>query len=153
MKCPLGDVESMERLRTTVESLLQELDVLEMETDTDVRIFTPILMRKLPAKWRENIIRNMGKHPTLELFRKLLRAEVGTLKAAEAYQAGDKALPQKNLNNSNRRWKKKTLVSTGGEMVRGSYGSTHREDNYELFLHLDTDTRLAACKDSASEAL
>ena len=62
-----------------MEGQLREMQDLGMDLSTCGRLLTPILMKKLPSKIKENIIRSTGtRHPSLQE-----NVAMQTMKAAE----------------------------------------------------------------------
>ena len=68
-------------------------------------------MKKLPSKFKENIIRSTGtRHPTLKEMRTALGDEMQTVRAAEVDQAGDRTQMHR-CHRKDKSWTKKTLIS------------------------------------------
>ena len=146
MKSPHGDIEELEIFRTDMESHLRELQALGIDLGTCGRVLTPLLMKKLPPKFKENIIRSTGsRHPTLMEMRTALGDEMQTMKAAEVDQAGDRTqVPRYHRKEKN--WPKKTLVSQTERTVCEVCAGDHHPPDCQEFESMDLDQRLITCR-------
>ena len=141
-----SSVQAIEIFRTDMESHLRELEALGIEMTKYGRVLSPLLMKKLPSKWKENIIRNTGsRHPTLDELRASLGAEMLTMKATEVDQAGDRAQVNK-YQRKEKPWTKKTLVSQAERAVCELCTGDHHLQDCQDFEAMDLDQRLCTCR-------
>ena len=149
-----SNVQAMENFRTDMESHLRELDALGIKMDKYGRVLSPLLMKKLPSKWKEHIIRNTGsRHPTLEELRTSLGAELLTMKATETDQAGDRVKTSAPPQMKNATWKKKTLASQTDHMnhtICRLCDSDHFLENCPDFQAMNQMERFNACRSMGS---
>ena len=146
MKSPHDDMDELETFRTDMESHLRELQALGIDLGTCGGVLAPILMKKLPSKFKENIIRSTGtRHPTLKEMRTALGDEMQTVRAAEVDHAGDRTQMHR-CHRKDKSWNKKTLISQTERTVCELCAGDHQLTNCQSFGGMDLDQRLSTCR-------
>lgn len=142
-----SSVQAIENFRTDMEGHLRELEALGIKMDKYGRLLSPLLMKKLPSKWKENVIRSTGsRHPSLDELRMALEAEMLTMKATEVDQAGDRVKTLAPPQAKTATWKKKALVSQTDHRVCRLCTGDHFLESCPDFQAMNQMERLDTCR-------